>query len=263
MTCIKWDNFLSKLYCIECGVRQGGVLSLYFFAIYIDSVLHKIKSLKIGCEVNHYNVSILMYADDIILCSPSVCTLQIMLYECEKELNNLDMTVNASKTKCLRFGPDYKLYIRNLTTINQSQILWEDTVRYLGCFLVSKSTFCISLDNCKRQFYISFNSVYAKIGGVSNEDVIIHLLKTKCLPKLLYGLEAVILSKSQIRSLENVIFCSFMKIFKTNSKEIILDCMNCFNFDKIEKIIENRRTTFMQKIKSRCDISIMYYSVCL
>ena len=261
-TCIKCDNFLSTFYRIECGVRQGGVLSPYFFAMYIDKIIQKIKSLKIGCEICCFNLSILMYADDIILCSPSVSSLQRMLWECDRELAELDMVINATKTKCLRFGPDFKHNIRNLTTIDKNEIFWEVTVRYLGCFLVSKSNFSVSLDHCKRQFYIAFNSVYSKVGGIGKEDVIIHLLKTKCLPRLLYGLEAVPLLKSQINSLEYVISCALIKIFKTKSKEILFDCMTYFNVEKIESVLDRRRNSFLSKIKAKClHNNILYYVI--
>ena len=37
-TCVKWDSFVSDFFDLRCGVRQGGVLSPYLFAVYIDNV---------------------------------------------------------------------------------------------------------------------------------------------------------------------------------------------------------------------------------
>jgi len=37
-TCVKWCNFFSRFFALSCGVRQGGVLSPYLFALYIDSI---------------------------------------------------------------------------------------------------------------------------------------------------------------------------------------------------------------------------------
>jgi len=42
-TCIKWGITMSKFFKLTCGIRQGGVLSPYFFAIYIDRVVERIK----------------------------------------------------------------------------------------------------------------------------------------------------------------------------------------------------------------------------
>ena len=67
----------SKFFNLNCGVRQGGVLSPYLFAVYVDSVVNRIKQEQsIGCYINFVCVSILLYADDMILLAPSVTALQ-------------------------------------------------------------------------------------------------------------------------------------------------------------------------------------------
>jgi len=53
----------------------------------------------------------------------------------------------------------------------------------------------------KWQYYRStakFNAIFGKVGRIASEDVIIELLKAKCLPALYYGLEACPVNKSQI-----------------------------------------------------------------
>jgi len=58
-----------------------------------------------GCKIILKCVSILQYADDILLIAPSVTSLQQLLNICEQELEWLDMSVNAKKSKCIRIGP--------------------------------------------------------------------------------------------------------------------------------------------------------------
>ena len=48
-----------------------------------------------------------------------------------------------------------------------------------------------SLDAAKRGFYRIANSIFRKVGHVASHDVILHLIKSKCIPILLYGLEAI------------------------------------------------------------------------
>ena len=55
-----------------------------------------------------------------------------------------------------------------------------------------------SFDNAKQSFFRSFNSVYGKIGGFAKDELLIHLVKSKCLPSLLYATEALPLSKADI-----------------------------------------------------------------
>jgi len=49
---------------------------------------------------------------------------------------------------------------------------------------MSDRVFTCSLDNAKRSFYRAFNSLFGKIGRIASEDVIVQLVKTKCLPVL-------------------------------------------------------------------------------
>jgi len=49
---VKWGTFFFSFYRLSCGVRQGGVLSPYLFAIYLDSVIEKVKNSKRGCQIN-------------------------------------------------------------------------------------------------------------------------------------------------------------------------------------------------------------------
>jgi hypothetical protein len=51
-TCVRWINFFSEFFCVKCGVRQGGVLSPFLFAIYMDSVIDAVKKANSGCKIN-------------------------------------------------------------------------------------------------------------------------------------------------------------------------------------------------------------------
>jgi len=55
--------------------------------------------------------------------------------------------------------------------------------------------------------------VFGKVDRCASEEVIVELLKTKCLPSLLYGTEACPVNKSVLRLLEFVINNVFMKIW--------------------------------------------------
>ena len=54
------------------------------------------------------------------------------------------------------------------------------------------------------------------------------LLKVKCLPVLLYGLEACPISNKQFKSLDFVLNGCFRKIFRTRSAEVVQNCMLIF-----------------------------------
>jgi len=71
-------------------------------------------------------------------------------------------------------------------------------------FFTNSRTLKCSLDAAKRGFYRAANSIFGKVGRIASEEVIIHLIKCKCMPILLYGLEVLNLNKSQLNSLDFV-----------------------------------------------------------
>jgi len=73
------------------------------------------------------------------------------------------------------------------------------------------------------------NTIFGKIGRLASEEVIFELVKNKCMPCLLYGLECYILPKSSLRSLDFVVVRFLMKLFNTVNNEIIRECSSNAN----------------------------------
>ena len=69
----KMEYAFSDTLRIRSGVRQGGVLSPHLFNLYADMFINTVVSKKTGCHVNRCCIACLMYADDLMLLSGSVC----------------------------------------------------------------------------------------------------------------------------------------------------------------------------------------------
>jgi len=59
---------------------------------------------------------LILYADDILLLSPSVIHLERLLHHCEEELAWLDVNINFQNSCCLRVGPRYDVQSAVLMT---------------------------------------------------------------------------------------------------------------------------------------------------
>ena len=130
LTCVRWGRHSSAFFKLTAGVRQGGVLSPKLFA----DLSQKINSRDLGCHMSLQCTSIFLYADDILLVSPSVHMRQEMLNCCETELMWLDMRINANKSACIRFGPRYDTDCFQIVTANGDIIEWANSVfRRLFC----------------------------------------------------------------------------------------------------------------------------------
>ena len=94
---------------------------------------------------------------------------------------------------------------------------------------------------------MAFNAIFGKIGGIASEETILHLLRVKCLPILLYSIEAISLKKQQMNSLQFAIQSCFSKIFKTKSNEILMNAMIILDSLKLMTSSNGGVKTFLKK----------------
>ena len=81
---VRWGSQLSQSFGVSNGVRQGGILSPYLFAVYIDQLSKDLNRVPAGCYIENTLVNHIIYADDIVCCfSPSLSGLQDLLAVCD------------------------------------------------------------------------------------------------------------------------------------------------------------------------------------
>ena len=54
---VKWNSYISDLFGVTNGVRQGGVLSPVLFTVYLDELLQCLFTLDIDRHVGHHYVA--------------------------------------------------------------------------------------------------------------------------------------------------------------------------------------------------------------
>ena len=103
--------------------------------VYFDELIILLKKRNIGCHIGSHFIGALGYADDLTLLSPSLSSLNEMLKICETFAQEYNVTFNAKKTVCIKYGSkimEYdKLYIGNQV------IEWSDKVKHLGNTIVN------------------------------------------------------------------------------------------------------------------------------
>jgi hypothetical protein len=208
---VRWNDFFSYSFSLSAGVRQGGVLSPILFNVYLDDIINNVETSGFGCHVRSKFFGAIVYADDILLISPSVAGLQGMLSICSDYGILHGIIFNASKSSCMKVGPQYRNNVTQMH-ISLETLPWVTEFKYLGVNFSSGKDLKFDCSFVKRKFYAAFNSLCYKC-RFADEGVKVMLTKSYCLPMVTYCIGALDLSPQNISSLGVCWNDAFRKIY--------------------------------------------------
>ena len=91
-----------ELFHVTNGVRLGGVLSPYLFAVYLDDLSTELINIKAGC-IGKVLLNHLMFADNICVFCRNAQGLQSILDVCQAYAESNGIIFNCSKTVWMTF----------------------------------------------------------------------------------------------------------------------------------------------------------------
>ena len=125
-------------FTISDGVRQGGILSLSLFTVYMDDFSSLLNASRIGCHIIDVCINHVFYADDLCLMDPCAIALQELLNICYRYSVEVNLNFNVKKSFCVAFTPKhYKLSLPPLF-INILPI-HTDSNKYIGFTFTSNN----------------------------------------------------------------------------------------------------------------------------
>ena len=161
--CVRWGKVLSKPFKVSNGVRQGSVLSPRFFSVYMDDLSKKLNELNIGCSIGDFIINHRMFADDLVLVSPSTRGLSILLSECHKYGIECDIVFNPKKSAVMFIRPDYMLNIRMpIFKINEENIDVVKQYKYLGHIMCDTLSDDLDILRQRKKIFAQGNSLLRK-----------------------------------------------------------------------------------------------------
>ena len=110
---------------------------------------------------------------------------------------------------------------------------------------------------CQISFFRAFNATLSKTGRCAPEPVVLSLLRSKCMPILLYAVEACPLLASQTLSFEFTLTRIFMTLFRTDSSKVLNECQVSFGFLPAKSQILFCRSLLCLKIAYACCLWMM------
>ena len=256
------EGLLSELFTISFGVKQGGILSPSLFHAYIDDLIYTCTNAEIGAVFNKINVSIIVYADDIILISSVDSHLQKLLNICTSYSETWRLKFNPNKSNIVEFG---KQFFKNSNFyLNNKIIPKTDRIIYLGVIIDNKFNFnnitIEKFSNVQKAIYsLSFL-------GLRPCSISPHLqsfiYKTYCLSQFTYGLETTVLNKETrdyLNIAQNNILRQVLGVHKYCHMSNILKCLKIFN---LEDLYIHSKLSFLKTVKENPLASYIFNEIC-
>jgi len=132
----------------------------------------------------------------------TVHAMQMMLRLCDKFADDFDIRFNCGKSVAVRIGKRFNEKCA-LLQLDRKDILYVNELKYLGVHVIAGQHLRFSVEHLRSKSYHTLNCIYSKSKASSSEMITVELKKSYCFPFLFFAVDAMLLSSSNIRILEN------------------------------------------------------------
>ncbi len=204
---VRWKGSYSKSYQVNQGVRQGGILSPHLYKLYINQLLDTLTEHKVGLEIGNIYLGTPTCADDQLLLAADGTELQNML-DCanayaEKHQYHLHPT-KSKMTHHIKSKINRSKNVDGSWKLGEEPITQDSQYTHLGLdWSEGKTT-----PDIPSKIKGARGAAYAMMGvGLHGQNGLdpstsVKLIQTYITPRLIYGLDGVVLQRKDIESLE-------------------------------------------------------------
>ena len=179
---VSWGNAVSQPFTVSNGVRQGGILSPFLFSVYMDDLSNRLKDCRTGCVLGNLIVNHLMYADDLVIFSPSTAGLQSLLNLCSEYGLQNDIKYNSTKSQVMivRSKDDKGVSFPDFH-LSGSKVSICDEYKYLGHYFTCDLKDDKDISRQRSKLY-SQGNILARKFSMCSPDVKVTLFRAYCSP---------------------------------------------------------------------------------
>ena len=156
---VKINSQLSDWFDVNCGVKQGCVLSPTLFSMFINDLVDSVRGTGRGLRIKDTNIDILMYADDVVILAETEGDLQVILNRVNSWCESWGISINVKKTKVLHFRQKRTPLSDFSFKLGNQHIEYAHEYKYLGFWFNE----FLDLDNSIQRV---FNSGNQALGAV-------------------------------------------------------------------------------------------------
>ena len=150
------------------------------FAVYIDTLIVRLRSSGFGCKIADKYYGCLVYADDIMLISHTANDVSRMLAICDHFTADFDLKFDNIKSVAMRIGRRYGVQCASFT-LSGGELKCVNELKYLGVHLAASKCFKTSVNHLKVKFYRVLNCIYSRSKAANSEIITVLLMRTASL----------------------------------------------------------------------------------
>ena len=189
-SCVRLNGNITDWFSVETGVRQGDNLAPTLFALFINDLTLDINSVHCGISLDtDLELSILLYADDVVLMSDSADGLQNQLTALNNWSVKWNLRINSDKTKIVHCRKASSPRSTHNFKLGDKSVDYVSAYRYLG-FTISETldyTVGVSeLGTASSRALGALTSKYFKIGGL-DYDTFTKVFDSTVIPIMTYS----------------------------------------------------------------------------
>ena len=253
---VRWNNHFSNDIKIRNGVKQGGVMSPLLFSLYVDELILRIHNARVGCFIGNKCSSVLIYADDIALLTPTRNAMQKLLKICEEFGKDYCLNYNPDKSETIIFGNSS--FNCNLT-LNNENIKQVNRIVHLG-HVMKNDRYIFDLSPMIDDIKIRSNVIHSKF-NVLDLNSRIKIFNSQC--SSFYGSQLIDLQNRQLDNLDRCWRVCSRRILRVNNRTHCNVLPQLMNVMKPSMQITSRILTFyLQGFNNESDFISFYFRNC-
>ena len=134
----QWNGITIENVKSERGLRQGCTLSPFLFTLIMEELTQRIKNTEVGIKVGEGKLSILLFADDVVLLTDNLDDMQKLLEETDKFSEDMEMKFAIDKCKVLMINGNENEIQNNKLKLSGMELEIVEEYKYLGVKLDTK-----------------------------------------------------------------------------------------------------------------------------
>ena len=252
--CVRIGNRVSETYSMDCGIHQGGYLSLVKYTAYINSLITTLEASNLCSQIYQVKTSSVGYADDIAASTTSKHKMDSVMGKVHQHGCDWRYNFNAFKSAVLVFGETekerkigskYRMFSLGGQRVHER--VYYDHVGVKTC--VKGDTHVRTEEKVKKArkvLNMSTNMGIRKGGLNLNTCNLIYW--TIVIPTLLFGCETWVIKQNDCRLLE-----AFQRYAARRLQRLHASCFNitsffCMGWMNIVQYIKARKIIFVRTI---------------